>query len=247
MQRLAVWLVACVALVGASSLPFFEWIDKASVLEELQPSLDELDTVSFLQGIVDPRAMASSMGCDGSFECSDYADATQVAPEPPAPTEFYRPAVQPRKVTFPVGVVPRAAKCFLECTYSQSYEFVVGEFVPADSSSSTFQPPAHATRAHASRAHAAASSFLETESKAEPADAIPVSNIGSPFHCKTKCDFPQPLFCNPTRRMIMGSAGFTPQEHPCCGTCEAQCRSKTVVERFRTCFLGCRAFCPFTS
>jgi hypothetical protein len=206
----------------------------------------ELDTASFLQYVTDTRALTAA-GCDGSFECSDYQEQGEAGGKAPVEDTYYKPAAQPKKVTFPVGRLPRQAKCFLQCAYKQTYEFNVGNLVPAnaDEEATTFAAPTHATRAHAHHA----SSFLETEAteqaRGTPADAIPVNNIGSPFHCQTSCEFPQPLFCNPVRRMVVGSAGFTPQEHPCCELCEAKCRSKTVIDRFRVCYLGCRAFCPF--
>eukprot|EP00298_Acanthocystis_sp_HF-20_P010149 c18705_g1_i1.p1 GENE.c18705_g1_i1~~c18705_g1_i1.p1 ORF type:complete len:259 (+),score=131.04 c18705_g1_i1:73-849(+) len=248
-------IAACLLFIGISqfvcvnalkSTDFYHWVDGASILADFKPTPAELDTTSFLEYVVDPRTIAASMGCDGSFDCSQFQEQGQQGNSGPAPVpeEFYKPASQPPKVSFPIGRLPRQAKCYIKCDYRQNYQFVVGTMTPSSSQTeSSFKPTHHMS----TKAHAAASSFLEVEQKAAPADAIPINNIGSPFHCQTLCDFPEPLWCNPVRRMVVGSAGFSPQEHSCCDLCEAQCRSKTVVDRFRVCFLGCRAFCPFVS
>jgi hypothetical protein len=239
-------LIAASCFVSVNTLKsneFHTWIDGSSVLKDFKPTPMELETTSFLEFVVDPRTISSRTGCDGSFDCSQWQEEQQQAEPAPVPEENYKPSAQPPKVTFPIGRLPRQAKCYVKCDYTQSYEFQIGSMSPDSSSQSSTFPPQHhmSTKAHA--AHA--SSFLEVESKDPASDAIPINNIGSPFHCQTVCDFPQPLWCNPVRRMIVGSAGFTPQEHPCCDLCEAKCKSKTVIERFRVCYLGCRSFCPF--
>lgn len=239
-------LAVLVCLQCALATTFYPWVDKAAVIDGLKPSEVELSTASFLEYVVDARALAASAGCDGSFECDDYQENGQQASSQVAEEQFYKPAAQPKKVTFPVGRIPPQAKCYIKCNYRQSYEFTIGSAVPAsENESSSFGVPAHTTRAHA--AHHA--SFLETGSSVnEPiSDAVPVNNIGSPFHCQTVCDFPHPLWCNEMPRMVIGSAGFTIQEHSCCELCEAKCRGKTVVDRFRVCYLGCRSFCPFAA
>jgi len=228
------------------STDFYHWVDGPTVLADFKATPSQLDSTSFLEYVVDPRTIAATMGCDGSFDCSQFQEQGQQTTGPaPVPDDYYKPAAQPPKVSFPIGRIPRQAKCYITCDYKQSYQFVVGTQSPiAGGVVSSYPPPTHhmATKAHAS-------SFLETETEQQstPPDAIPINNIGSPFHCQTICDFPEPLWCNPVRRMIVGSAGFSPQEHSCCDSCEAQCRSKTVVDRFRVCYLGCRAFCPFVA
>merc|ERR1711918_184734 len=121
---------------------------------------------------------------------------------------YYTPDKAAKEKLFPVGIVPRNARCWLTCDYQTSYGFpgATNDTMP---------------------------------------DAIPAQQLGSPFHCQTKCDFNEPNFCNPTRRMMLGMTGMTPQENQCCSKCEHVCKNRGGLQKERLCNIGCRSFCPF--
>merc|ERR1712070_914100 len=271
---IACLLTATQAVKMTSNVPLFDWVSTEHVLDGLSASKDELDASSFLQYVVDPDTgvdfkqwkdldvrSLKEQGCDGSFDCSLYSEKKTFGFEGDKEDPYYVPAKQAPEVKFPAGRIPRTARCHITCDYQAGYTFAVGEYSasegerqygapPSDfSTAKDGMTPGRATKAHAAHS-AAASSFLETESTTEAQtedvqDTVVISNMGSPFYCKSLCDFKEPQFCNPVRRMVVGGAGYMPVEHSCCELCEKQCAAKTIVDRFRVCYLGCRAFCPF--
>lgn len=242
----------------ASPGAFHSFVDERMILEGLSPSEDELEMESFLELVQqdddDPMDMFANLGmsdgeeedkrllgkkaCDPGYDCSQFQEPS-VKSESLKKADYYKPETAAPEALFPVGVVPRAARCWQTCDYQVGYTYTG----PA---SATTQPTTKAGRA---ALRAAATSYLETGSQTSqdnsPPDTVQADQMGSPFHCKTRCEFKEPMFCNPARRMLIGATGYTPQEASCCDKCDAACKGKTVLDRYRLCYLGCRSYCPF--
>lgn len=237
---------------------FHSWVDGTQVMRDLQATQEELGAEAFLELVAsgsddpDPLDMFSLLGasekeledqrvlgskaCDPGFDCSKYEESSRSGP-PVDKSEYYKPDKAAPEKLFPVGVIPRSARCWLTCDYQTSYTFAVNVTEEADSE-------------QRAALRMAATSYLETsETVGQNGNSVPAvvstQQMGSPFHCKTNCDFTEPKFCNPTRRMLIGATGMAPQEHSCCEKCDSACKGKTILNRYRLCFLGCRAYCPF--
>jgi len=258
-----------------SRLPFHPWVDQETVLVDLSPAEHELTSESFLELVTgtehsigdpdDPRNMQFALldadpvsppddervkgkkGCDGSYNCADFkeADETQAYK---GNVQYYKPQQASPETLFPIGTIPRQAHCYVTCDYQSLYSFR-GPLNPDVGTSGTSRN--HAKTASLAKLKMQATSFLEEQTEMTPedngqlGDQMSTEFLASPFHCKTHCDFTEPRMCNPVRRMLVGSTGYTPQEHSCCGRCEAVCKGKTVLDRYRMCAEGCRSFCPF--
>lgn len=262
-------VVVVLALVSAASVtestllstnvPFFSWVDTDTVLQGLSPSADELTEESFLELTAESTTNAhlsldqedieqsedlisSALGqkaCDPEFNCSKYKDNTASVG---AKSKYYQPKRQ-QDVNFPLGHVPRQARCYLSCDYQSSFYHKTEDHVDANAD-------VDANVRSTSALARAATTFLETSStsgtRGGDDDAINTEFLGSPFHCKTKCTFKEPMFCNPVRRMLIGATGHTPHEHSCCRHCETFCK-RPHLDKFRMCLHGCQALCPFVS
>jgi len=267
--------VLCLCLVAVSGLqlttgvPFHDWVSEFEILDGLSPSKSDLEPTSFLQYVIDPDTgidysqwsdldarSLKEQGCDGSFDCSLYSEDENAENYQKDAEPFYRTATAAPTVRFPAGRIPRTARCHITCDYQVGFEFQVGTYSATEGMSLNDEPPSDFTSStdgmhpdHATKAHAAshAASFLETgsETTGDDQSVIPVNNMGAPFHCHSQCEFKAPQFCNPVRRMVIGGAGYTPVEHECCELCEKTCAAKTIVDRYRVCYMGCRSFCPF--
>jgi hypothetical protein len=248
------------AMGGLMGTPgqFHSWVDQRMVLEGLSPTQEELGMESFLELVQaeddDPTDMFASLGmsdgeeedkrllgkkaCDPGYDCSQFQEPS-VKSESLKKADYYKPETAAPEALFPVGKIPRAARCWQTCDYQVGYTYT------SPGSAST-NPTTKAGRA---ALRAAATSYLETESQTSQdntnPDIVQADQMGSPFHCKTRCEFKEPMYCNPARRMLIGATGFSPQEAACCDKCDAACKGKTVLDRYRLCYLGCRAYCPF--
>jgi len=252
-------------------VPFHDWVDTDSVLDGLSPAEEDLTAESFLElvagqnnmgdkddplnmfalldadpvpPLVDDR-LTGKKGCDGSYNCGDFKEGTD-SDAMKGKAEYYKPQQSAPDAMFPVGRIPRQARCYLTCDYQSSYAYTA----PYDPDAGA---GASASKAKSKSALAKmATTFLEegstttaTQDSGDFSDTMTADFLGSPFHCKTHCDFQEPLMCNPVRRMLVGATGYTPQEHACCDKCDKVCKGKAVLDRYRICNAGCRSFCPF--
>jgi len=252
----ALSLAGMAAASGLMASPgqFHSWVDGAQIMRDLQPSQEELQADAFLELVAegdgdDPLDMFSLLGtsdkeledqrvlghkaCDPGYDCSKFQEGSSAGP-PVDKAQYYKPDKAAPEKLFPVGRIPRSARCWLTCDYQTSYAFAANTSLSED------------TPEQRAALRMAATSYLETsETVSQAPDLMSTEQLGSPFHCKTKCDFTEPKFCNPTRRMLVGATGMAPQENQCCEKCDSACKGKTILNRYRICYLGCRAYCPF--